>query len=552
MNFQPVLVVLILAVVLLNRYLNQKRQNFEKNRMDSIVSAQRRMDYNFGLMSDFRYGKEIRLFNISKNILNSFCTLAESIRTAKNEILKKSFITRFWISVFAFVQLIIVYFVTTKTVKDGLIDIGSYLTYIGLVSVFANAMNSLMDDIIGFKYHCMYVNDLMNFFDLLKEEKKTDTVSINDLKEKNWKLEFRDVSFRYPNTSVNAIDRINMVIHKGDKIAITGLNGAGKTTLIKLLTRLYEPTEGAIFLNDIDIRKIDRKEYYSMFAPMFQEVFMFAFSIAQNISLKPKTETDINRIKDKLNTVGLLKKIDELPRQLDTGCLTFLDPEGVQFSGGEQQRLLLARTLYADREICIFDEPSVNGTDIKNIPEDQYKSVVSTVFQDFQIFATSLKENIIMSKEFDPDNFWKALDEVDMKTYVESLPEKEETSATKFLDDEGVDFSGGQKQRLAIARALYQPSRFLILDEPTSALDPKTEYDIYKRIKNMKRDRGIIFISHRLSSCRYSDRILVIDNGRVVQSGNHDTLIRDTGNLYYELFMSQANYYMENDAEPGQ
>jgi len=343
-----------------------------------------------------------------------------------------------------------------------------------------------------------------------------------------------------------------MVIHKGDKIAITGLNGAGKTTLIKLLTRLYEPTEGAIFLNDIDIRKIDRKEYYSMFAPMFQEVFMFAFSIAQNISLKPKTETDINRIKDKLNTVGLLKKIDELTRQLDTGCLTFLDPEGVQFSGGEQQRLLLARTLYADREICIFDEPSVNGTDIKNIPEDQYKSVVSTVFQDFQIFATSLKENIIMSKEFDPDNFWKALDEVDMKTYVESLPEKEETSATKFLDDEGVDFSGGQKQRLAIARALYQPSRFLILDEPTSALDPKTEYDIYKRIKNMKRDRGIIFISHRLSSCRYSDRILVIDNGRVVQSGNHDTLIRDTGNLYYELFMSQANYYMENDAEPGQ
>lgn len=190
-NFQPVLVVLILAVVLLNRYLNQKRQNFEKNRMDSIVSAQRRMDYNFGLMSDFRYGKEIRLFNISKNILNSFCTLAESIRTAKNEILKKSFITRFWISVFAFVQLIIVYFVTTKAVKDGLIDIGSYLTYIGLVSVFANAMNSLMDDIIGFKYHCMYVNDLMNFFDLLKEEKKTDTVSINDLKEKtgSWNLE---------------------------------------------------------------------------------------------------------------------------------------------------------------------------------------------------------------------------------------------------------------------------------------------------------------------------------------------------------------------------
>lgn len=192
---------------------------------------------------------------------------------------------------------------------------------------------------------------------------------------------------------------------------------------------------------------------------------------------------------------------------------------------------------------------TVNGVDVQNIPDAQYKSIASTVFQDFQIFAASVKENIIMSHEYNEKSFWQALDEVDMKKHIEGLAEKEETSATKFFDDEGVDFSGGQRQRLAIARALYRPSRFLVLDEPTSALDPKTEYDIYSRIKNMKRDRGIIFISHRLSSCKYSDQILVMDNGCVVQCGNHDTLIKDSKSQYYELFMSQAYYYLESGVE---
>lgn len=432
-SFQPFLVVVIFVVVLLNRYLNQKRQDYEKNQMDSIVAAQRRMDYNFDLMSDFRYGKEIRLFNFSKNIMNNFCSMADTVRTAKNGILKKSIITKFLISFFAFIQLVIIYYVTTKAVNDGVINIGSYLTYIGLVSVFANAMNSLMDDVVGFKYHCMYVNDLMNFFDLMKEEKQTDAIGLKSLKDTMWKLEFRDVSFHYPNTSVQVIDHLNLVIHKGDKIAITGLNGAGKTTLIKLLTRLYEPTDGAIFMNDVDIRKIDRKEYYSLFAPMFQEVFMFAFSIAQNISLKPQEATDTQRIREVLEQVGLSKKMEELPKQLDTNCLNFLDPEGIQFSGGEQQRLILARTLYVNRDIFIFDEP-------------------------------------------------------------------------------------------------------------TAALDPISENQVYSEFYNMTENKTAIFITHRLASTKFCNHVYVLNQGKIVEEGTHETLLEKKGE-YYSLYTLQADNY---------
>ena len=187
----------------------------------------------------------------------------------------------------------------------------------------------------------------------------------------------------------------------------------------------------------------------------------------------------------------------------------------------------------------------LNGTDIRRIPKKVYYSILSTVFQDFQIYAASVKENIVMSDSFRDEDFWKALRDVNLEEYIKKLPENENTSASKLFNEEGVDFSGGQKQRLAIARAIYHKSQFIILDEPTSALDPKTEYEIYHQVQRMERDKGIIFISHRLSSCKYSDRIVLFENGSIVQEGSHEELIVHTDRQYYELYMAQAHHYIE-------
>ena len=436
--FQPVLIVFILIIVLCTRTLNKLIKKQEKELVDSSVSAERKAEYYFDIMSDFRYGKEIRVYQFHYWIRDCFKRLSEVLRNIKNEILNKNLIVKMLISVLAFVQLILVYFYATKSVLEGHIDIGSYLTYIGLVSVFATSMNQLMDDTIEFQYHGMFVNDLISFFEMMDYEEKGG-LSLKDINLSNWQIEFQNVSFHYPNQKKNVINNLSLTIHKGDKIAITGLNGAGKTTMIKLLTRLYDPTDGQILLNGIDIREFDRKELYSLFAPMFQDVFMFAFSVKENISLEPKEKANEQLMWDKLSMVGLKEKIESLPNKLDTSCLTLMDLDGVQFSGGQQQRLILARTLYKNRDFFIFDEP-------------------------------------------------------------------------------------------------------------TAALDSLTEDMIYQEFYKMTEGKTAIFITHRLASTKFCDCIYVLNQGKIVQKGTHSELMNEEGE-YQQLYELQNKNYREENAE---
>ncbi|WP_164473141.1 ABC transporter ATP-binding protein [Clostridium sp. E02] len=186
----------------------------------------------------------------------------------------------------------------------------------------------------------------------------------------------------------------------------------------------------------------------------------------------------------------------------------------------------------------------LNGIDIKKIPKSAYYRMISTVFQDFQIYAASVKENVVMSKPYIENELRSALKDVNLKDFVEELNDKEATNVSKLFDNEGIDLSGGQKQRLAIARAIYQNTPIIILDEPTSALDPKMEYEIFQQVQNLSSSKGIIFISHRLSSCKFSDRILVFCDGRIIQEGTHEELVMQKKKLYYELFTAQAKYYV--------
>ena len=229
---------------------------------------------------------------------------------------------------------------------------------------------------------------------------------------------------------------MNFTLHAGEKLAVVGLNGAGKSTFIKLLLRLYDVTEGCILMNGTDIRKFDRKDYYELFAPAFQDVMVFAFPVAENVSMKEPFNTDKAEAEKMLRLAGLGDKLDKLEKGVDTELL-------------------------------------------------------------------------------------------------------------KVLYDDGVDLSGGEKQKLALARALYKKSKIIVLDEPTAALDALAEFRLYQSFNELVGDRTAVYISHRLSSTRFCDRVAMFKDGEMVEIGTHDSLMEADG-AYADMFRVQAQYYVED------
>jgi ATP-binding cassette subfamily B protein len=245
-------------------------------------------------------------------------------------------------------------------------------------------------------------------------------------------LEFHDVSFRYPGADAWALRHVSFTLKVGEHLAIVGQNGSGKTTFIKLLCRLYDPTEGEITLNGVDIRKYDYAEYMSIF---------------------------------------------------------------------------------------------------------------SVVFQDFQLFPFKLGEVVASDKHYDVEKVRECLDKVGFTRRMEELPEGENTFLYKKYDKTGVEISGGEAQKIALARALYKDAPFILLDEPTAALDPISEYDVYKNFNHISGDKTAVYISHRLASCRFCDMIAVFHEGEIIQIGKHEELITDLEGKYHELWEAQAQYY---------
>lgn len=252
-------------------------------------------------------------------------------------------------------------------------------------------------------------------------------------------LELRDVSFRYPNTETWALRHVNMKFQVGSRLAVVGENGSGKTTFIKLLCRLYDPTQGEILLNGIDIRKYSYRQYIDLFSVVFQDFQLLAFPLGQNVAAA--VEVDKGRAASCLEMAGFGKRLAALPQGLET-------------------------PLY---------------------------------------------------KEF---------------------------------DESGVQVSGGEAQKIALARALYKDAPFVVLDEPTAALDPVAEMEVYENFDKIVGDKTAVYISHRLSSCRFCDDIAVFDHGHIVQQGSHDALVEAPGK-YQELWHAQAQYYAKQEKEPG-
>ncbi len=326
----------------------------------------------------------------------------------------------------------IVYAFVCLKALAGAFGLGSVTQYVSAITKVSGGMSNLVSD-IGLMYNNTPFLELTFQYLDIPDNMYKGSLTVEKRRDRKYQVEFKDVSFKYPGSDNYALRHVNMRFDIGKRLAVVGMNGSGKTTFIKLLCRLYDPTEGEILLNGIDIRKYDYREYMDIFSVVFQDFKLLSLKLGENVA--GKTDYDSARVTDCLQKAGFADKLAEMK----------------------------------------------NGTDT------------------------------YLYKNYDNEN--------------------------------GVDISGGEAQKIAIARALYKDAPFIVLDEPTAALDPIAEAEIYSKFDEIAGDKTAIYISHRLSSCKFCDEIAVFDEGAVIQQGTHASLVADTNGKYYELWSAQAQYY---------
>jgi len=333
--------------------------------------------------------------------------------------------------IFYLINLALTYLFISLKIYIGAFGIGGFIKYHYGVARVCESIYTFSYTISRLRANNDYLELFFDYLDMPSEmhcgkiptEKRSDNI---------YDIEFHNVSFKYPGSDEWAIRNLSFKFTVGEKVAVVGRNGSGKTTMIKLLCRLYDPTDGFITLNGIDIKKYDYEDYMALF---------------------------------------------------------------------------------------------------------------SVVFQDFRLFSFTLGENVASEKDYDSRKALACIETAGLASLIKALPNGLDSVIYKDFDENGIEISGGEAQKIAIARALYKNAPFVILDEPTASLDPLAEYEIYSHFNAMVKNKTAVYISHRLSSCRFCDKIAVFDAGEIVQFGSHDELLRDRDAKYYELWHAQAQYY---------
>lgn len=400
---------------------------------DKMAPTWRKLHYMERCTQDFDFAKDIRLFSMKNWLLDKqeevLADYEGKYRRSRNFWLRHSVI---YTCTSLFSGAVMYYILITEVLQESL-SIGNFTLFLGLCGAFSSALSDFYVAIGNIQRCSMQTDDFRTFMDYPTEE----TGEFCDLDEiiagGIFNFEFRNVSFQYEGAEGYALKNLNLSFPAGQRLAVVGLNGAGKTTFIKLLLRLYDVTEGEILLNGINIKRFRRNEYYKLFSPVFQNVELFAFPMAENISMQSPEKTD---------------------KSLAVEC--------------------------------------------------------------------SIRAG--------------------MKDKLESLKQGIDTELLKIVHEDGVDLSGGEKQKLALARALYKDAPIIVLDEPTAALDALAEYELYQSFDRIIADKSAVYISHRLSSTRFCDAIAMFVAGEMVEYGTHEELLKK-GGAYSEMFEVQAQYY---------
>lgn len=327
----------------------------------------------------------------------------------------------------------VVYVFVCLKALAGAFGLGSVTQYVAAITKVSSGMSSLVSGIGLMCNNTPFLELTFEYLDI-PDNMYQGSLTVEKRSDRSYQVEFRNVSFKYPGCDSYALRNVNMKFEIGKRMAVVGMNGSGKTTFIKLLCRLYDPTEGEILLNGIDIRKYNYREYMDIF---------------------------------------------------------------------------------------------------------------SVVFQDFQLLHLKLGENVGGSLNYDKERVIDCLEKAGFGTRLAEMPNGIDTYLYDEYDKHGISLSGGEAQKVAIARALYKDAPFIVLDEPTAALDPIAEADIYSKFDRIVGDKTAIYISHRLSSCKFCDMIAVFDEGSVIQLGTHEELLKNDSGKYFELWHAQAQYYTE-------
>ena len=435
-NVNALIIITIFLAVVLNVYFSSisKRYNYEWQK--ETAPFRRRNEYLLRLMYGFQYGKEVRVNGLEEYLTEKYNSHSTEYMKTLKKVTYKFLKMNTGTSMVNSIQQIIVYLSLASAVMAGSITIASFTKFISAINSLTSTLLRISNAFVELRNNFNYVDNLRKFLALETDEGKGNL----PVPSGKFLIEFKNVSFRYPNTDRYVLEDINVSIAPGSQVAIVGLNGSGKTTFVKLMLGLYKPTQGMICVNGVDINTLDFKEYIKNFA-------------------------------------------------------------------------------------CAF--------------------------QDYRLFSYPVKENIIFAQDYNEDKLNDVVKKCGIYDVIDKLPKKMDTPIFKFLDDAGVEFSGGEGQKIAIARAIYKNAGVVILDEPLAALDPIAEYEMYRSLSGITDGRTCIFISHRLSLTQKSDLILVFSQVKIEESGTHSELVDRENGLYAEMYKKQAVFYQEGNDTDG-
>ncbi len=417
--------------------MHYRKKNFLYTRRRS--KDRRQLNYFSNILVNKDLVKEIKLFGLSGNFIERYTEVFKKYFAGIKKLVVEEGVWSIAISLVTTAAKCFLFLYIANEVRLGNIgEIGIYSLYTGALNSISNGVTSFISTVSTIYEGTLFIDNMILFMN----EKKTVTSLLDKprtvKRHEGHTIEFKNVGFSYPGTERKVLSNINLKLEAGDTAVLVGLNGAGKTTLIKLLTRLYDPTEGEILLDGHNIKEYDPDELYKIYGIIFQDFGKYAVSVKENIAYG---EIDKDIVQDDIENAAKQSSADE---------------------------------------------------------------------------------------------------------FINALPRQYDTPLMRYFEADGIELSIGQWQKLSVARAFYGDSDILILDEPTASLDPMAEQEIFSQFDSLRKDKMTLFVSHRLSSATVANKIFVLENGKLIECGDHKTLMEQKGK-YYTLFTTQAKRYISDD-----
>lgn len=439
-SVQPLLMVVILVTTLINYFIGKHLNGYGYRHRDEEAKCAKHLGYFLWCANDVAAAKDIRIFGLRPWLSEIFQKAADAYMAFHH----KAQSVYIWAAiadlVLSFLRNGIAYAYLIGLVLHQGISVAEFLLFFSAVGGFTQWVSGILSSFNTLYRQSLDISTVRECLDYPEPFRFEDGEPLQADPDRKYEIRLEHVSFRYPGAEKDVLTDINLTLHLGEKLAVVGLNGAGKTTLVKLICGFLDPTDGRVLLDGKDIRDYNRRDYYTMFSAVFQDFSLLACTVAGNVA-QSEDNIDMERVKTCVDQAGLRAKI-------------------------------------------------------------------------------------------------------------ESLPQGYETNLNREIYEDAVLLSGGETQRLMLARALYKDAPFIVLDEPTAALDPIAESEMYHKYNEMTHGHSSIYISHRLASTRFCDRILMIADAKICEEGTHDQLMA-LGGKYAELFEVQSKYYKEGDAEYG-